>query len=85
MVILKKSQLQSGLDEGPGGGGGGGALPYLASVLNGYVPGACLCKDQFGIWGVVWPWQVILHRSWLQDTILLIGKLNALDQKQHFG
>ena len=24
MVILKKSQLQSGLDEGPGGGGGGG-------------------------------------------------------------
>ena len=23
-VILKKSQLQSGLDEGPGGGGGGG-------------------------------------------------------------
>ena len=38
MVILKKSQLQSGLDEGPGGGGGGGgALPYLASVLNGYV------------------------------------------------
>ena len=35
MVILKKSQLQSGLDEGPGGGGGGGALPYLASVLNG--------------------------------------------------
>ena len=54
MVILKKSQLQSGLDEGPGGGGwGGGALPYLASVLNGYVPDACLCKDQFGIWGVV--------------------------------
>ena len=54
MVILKKSQLQSGLDEGPGGGGGGGgALPYLASVLKGYVPGACLCKDQFGIWGVV--------------------------------
>ena len=54
MVILKKSQLQSGLDEGPGGGGGGGgALPYLTSVLNGYVPDACLCKDQFGIWGVV--------------------------------
>ena len=24
MVILKKSQLQSGLDEGPGGGGAGG-------------------------------------------------------------
>ena len=48
MVILKKSQLQSGLDEGPGvvGVGGGGALLYLASVLNGYVPGACLCKDQ---------------------------------------
>ena len=50
---FKKVTVQSGLDEGPGGGGGGGALPYLASVLNGYVPDACLCKDQFGIWGVV--------------------------------
>ena len=29
MVILKKSQLQSGLDEGPGGGGGGGATPLF--------------------------------------------------------
>ena len=88
MVILKKSQLQSGLDEGPGGGGGGGEgtpLFGLSTKRLCYVPGACLCKDQFGIWGVVWPWQVILHRSWLQDTILLIGKLNALDQKQHFG
>ena len=29
MVILKKSQLQSGLDEGPGGGGGGGGTPLF--------------------------------------------------------
>lgn len=30
MVILKKSQLQSGLDEGPGGGeGGGGDTPLF--------------------------------------------------------
>ena len=55
MVILKKSQLQSGLDEGPGGGGGGGGTPLfgLSTKRLCYVPGACLCKDQFGIWGVV--------------------------------
>ena len=29
MVILKKSQLQSGLDEGPGGGGGVGGTPLF--------------------------------------------------------
>ena len=23
---------------------------YLASVLNGYVPGVCLCKDRFREW-----------------------------------
>ena len=32
MVILKKSQLQSGLDEGPGGGGGGGTTLFGLST-----------------------------------------------------
>ena len=61
---------------------GGGTLLFGLSTKR-------LCAQrlfvQGSVQGVVLPWQVIFHRSWLQDTILLIGKLNALDQKQHFG
>ena len=47
MVILKKSQLQSGFDEAwevvVGGGGGYSLLNGKRGCLvNGYVPGACL-------------------------------------------